>query len=212
MRARMPDHDRIGDASRDGALAPPVARAVAALRAEVPVRAAWRAGVLAGIENTARDERMAAFASDAGPGPRRARLVVTWPVAAAAALLIFAAGALAARMAGARVEGPPPARADALHGGARAPARGTTRFVLVAPNARQVALVGDFNLWNPASAPMRRVSGTAEWEIDLALPAGRHVYAFVVDGDVTADPSAPRTAGDDFGRPNSVVLVSSPRS
>jgi hypothetical protein len=33
------------------------------------------------------------------------------------------------------------------------------------------------------------------------------VYAFVVDGDVTADPDAPRAADDDFGSPNSVVLV-----
>jgi hypothetical protein len=35
------------------------------------------------------------------------------------------------------------------------------------------------------------------------------VYAFVVDGDVTADPAAPRAADDDFGSTNSVVLVSS---
>jgi 1,4-alpha-glucan branching enzyme len=91
---------------------------------------------------------------------------------------------------------------------AAAPRAGATRFVFVAPNAQHVALVGDFNLWNPANSPMQRIAGTDAWAIDIDLPAGRHVYAFVVDGDVTADPAAPRTAGDDFGRPNSVVLVS----
>ena len=140
---------------------------------------------------------------------RGGRLLIAWPVAAAAAVVLFAAGALAARVTGARSPAVTPGVATGM---TRLAARGTTRFVLVAPNARHVALVGDFNLWNPASAPMQRIAGTDEWEIDLPLPAGRHAYAFVVDGDVTADPSAPRTGGDDFGRPNSVVLVSSPRS
>lgn len=214
MRGPMPDDRRIGDALSDGALSPTVARAAAALRSAVPVRAEWRAGVMAEIERAARRDDVSFVEAGAGaPAAARraglARISLAWPAAIAAAVVVFAAGAVAARLAA----GPRPAATTrSATTATRAPGRGTTRFVLVAPNAQHVALVGDFNLWNPESAPMRRLTGTDEWEIDLPLPAGRHAYAFVVDGDVTADPSAPRTAGDDYGRPNSVVLVSSPQS
>ena len=211
MRAPMPDNDSFTAPRPDDALPPTVARAAAALRATVPVRAEWRERVLAEIDSAAREEHpaLASIGARRVRTGRGARLVIAWPVAAAAGVILFAAGVLAARM----TEAPAPASREGVARSRPADVvRGTTRFVLVAPNARQVALVGDFNLWNPASAPMQRIPGTDEWEVDLPLPAGRHAYAFVVDGDVTADPSAPRTGGDDFGRPNSVVLVSSPRS
>jgi hypothetical protein len=209
----MPDDCRNADSVADGASSPEIRRAAAALRAEVPVRAEWRASVMAEIALAARSERVPPRSASAGSrsvrASRLARLTLAWPIAVAAAAAFFAAGAVAARLAG----GPRSVEASRVPGaGVHAPSRRTTRFVLVAPNAQHVALVGDFNLWNPESAPMRRMTGTDEWEIDLPLPAGRHAYAFVVDGDVTADPSAPRTAGDDYGRPNSVVLVASPQS
>jgi 1,4-alpha-glucan branching enzyme len=81
------------------------------------------------------------------------------------------------------------------------------RFELAAPNASRVALVGSFNEWNPAATPLVRDATTGRWMVSLRLPPGRHVYAFVVDGDVTADPEAPRAADDDFGSTNSVVFV-----
>jgi 1,4-alpha-glucan branching enzyme len=84
------------------------------------------------------------------------------------------------------------------------------RFELSAPRASHVALVGSFNEWNPVATPLSRDPASGKWVVSLRLPPGRHVYAFVVDGDVTADPSAPRAADDDFGSPSSVVLVSSP--
>jgi hypothetical protein len=169
------------------------------------VRSEWRAKVLDEVRQ-ANDDRAAnrpgAAAVVHGIGSRRS-LVLSWPIASAAAVVLFAAGATAARIGG-RLR---PDATPAVASTAALPS-GTTRFVLVAPNAQRVALVGDFNLWDPAKAPMRRMQGSNAWVIDLPLSAGRHVYAFVVDGDVTADPSAPRTGGDDFGRPNSVVLVS----
>jgi hypothetical protein len=66
--------------------------------------------------------------------------------------------------------------------------------------------VGSFNEWNPVATPLAR-DASGKWVVAVQLPRGRHVYAFVVDGDVTADPDAPRAADDDFGSPNSVVLV-----
>ena len=82
------------------------------------------------------------------------------------------------------------------------------QFELRAPGARSVALVGDFNEWNREATPLHAVAANGVWTISLPLPTGRHVYAFVVDGEEwIADPVAPRAPGDDFGVPNSVVTV-----
>ncbi|HEY0779684.1 MAG TPA: isoamylase early set domain-containing protein, partial [Gemmatirosa sp.] len=88
-----------------------------------------------------------------------------------------------------------------------------TRFMLVAPGAREVSLVGDFNEWDHGATPLRRVAsqgGTqGVWTIDVPLTAGRYAYSFLVDGQRwVADPARPRAIGaDDFGSPNSAVTV-----
>jgi hypothetical protein len=189
----MPDDRRTtGSSSSDEGLPPSVARAARSLRKEVPMRPEWRARVLADIGQVRRE-------------PRRS-LVLSWPKAFAAGLALFVAGgAVVATTMHRETLAPAGQPATTV---ASAPKPGATRFVFVAPNAQHVALVGDFNLWNPSTAPMQRIAGTDAWVVDMNLPTGRHVYAFVVDGDVTPDPAAPRTAGDDFGHPNSVILVS----
>lgn len=81
------------------------------------------------------------------------------------------------------------------------------QFVLVARGAQSVALVGDFNDWDPTATPLQGSPGGA-WSAALQLPAGRHRYAFVVDGvRWIADPAAPPAPDDDFGSPGSVVTV-----
>lgn len=86
--------------------------------------------------------------------------------------------------------------------------KGVVKFVLVAPHARQVALVGDFNAWNPAATPMVRTHTGGTWTVELPLPAGRHLYSFIVNGrEWVADPAAPLAPEDGYGEPNSVVLV-----
>ncbi|MGZ8458781.1 MAG: isoamylase early set domain-containing protein, partial [Gemmatirosa sp.] len=83
-----------------------------------------------------------------------------------------------------------------------------TRFMIVAPNARQVSLVGDFNDWDQASTPLLKVAANGVWTAEVKLPPGRYAYAFLVDGQRwIADPTAPPAVGDDFGRPSSVVTV-----
>jgi len=85
-----------------------------------------------------------------------------------------------------------------------------TQFVLSAPKAARVSLVGEFNDWDPARAPLAREAGGA-WSIVVPLLPGRHVYAFVVDDSLwTLDPRAARVNDPDFGRPGSVVLVGRP--
>ena len=86
-------------------------------------------------------------------------------------------------------------------------AAASVTFVLVAPQARSVALAGDFNDWDAARVLMRR-EASGLWTVDVPLAPGRYRYVFVVDGRrFVADPAAPRAAGDDFGTPTSVVTV-----
>jgi Carbohydrate-binding module 48 (Isoamylase N-terminal domain) len=86
--------------------------------------------------------------------------------------------------------------------------RDGVKFVLVAPQAARVSLVGDFNRWDPAATPMQRTPTGGTWSVIVPLSAGRHEYSFVVDGKQwLPDPAAPLAPVDGFGTPNSVVLV-----
>lgn len=87
-----------------------------------------------------------------------------------------------------------------------------TQFVLdgreLPPDAT-VSVVGDFNDWDVQAAPMTRENGV--WSTTLPLPPGRHVYAFVLNGERwLADPRAPTAPDADFGRPGSVIIVRTP--
>ena len=82
------------------------------------------------------------------------------------------------------------------------------KFVLIAPQAKNVSLVGDFNEWDLSKTPMTRSEKSGLWTVVLPLSAGRHLYAFVVDGSSwVQDPSAPIAPDDGFGHANSVKLV-----
>jgi 1,4-alpha-glucan branching enzyme len=81
-------------------------------------------------------------------------------------------------------------------------------FVLTAPEASQVMLVGDFNGWSPGATPLRASQRGGIWSVTVPLTPGRHEYAFLVDGKQwLPDPRAPRAPADDFGVPNSVLTV-----
>jgi hypothetical protein len=193
--------DDVHDDARDELAlhdAPALADALAALRAEVPMRPEWRAAVL---REAARPAARRGWWARA-----RSRTWQLSPVAGiAAGLLCAALGAGGAWMAARRDEAPRAVAAAAPASGASA-----VRFVFVAPRAARVSLVGDFNRWDPNRTPMRAGADGLTWSVELPLAPGRHAYAFVVDGDVVADPAAPRAVDDDFGVPNSVVLVGSP--
>ena len=82
------------------------------------------------------------------------------------------------------------------------------QFVLLAPGAQRVTLVGDFNDWDPQATPLRRSPSGGAWSTAVELRPGRHRYAFVIDGEQwIADPAAPPAPDDDFGTPGSVVTV-----
>jgi hypothetical protein len=88
-------------------------------------------------------------------------------------------------------------------------ARRPVQFVLIAPTARKVQVVGDFNDWDASHAEFSAEHrGGGVWSVTAAVPEGHHRYSFVVDDSVwVADPTAPRALDDDFGMPNSALVV-----
>lgn len=91
--------------------------------------------------------------------------------------------------------------------------RDVVRFVIAVPGARSVALVGDFNGWNPVSTPLASDAAGRVWTVSLPLSAGTYQYAFVVDGRVwMADPTAAVKLEDEFGAPSSVLTVAEKRT
>ena len=82
-------------------------------------------------------------------------------------------------------------------------------FRLAAPASSRVAVVGDFNDWDPAATPLRLSSSGGIWTVELRLKPGRYHYTFLIDGRRwEGDPSEPRAPESDFGAPVSVVTVS----
>ena len=80
------------------------------------------------------------------------------------------------------------------------------KFTFVAPSAKEVTLVGDFNDWDVSQTPMAR-SGNI-WTVVVPMTAGRHQYSYVVDGKSwSSDPNAPSAPDDGFGHTNSVKIV-----
>jgi hypothetical protein len=81
------------------------------------------------------------------------------------------------------------------------------QFVLEAPRARNVSLVGDFNGWDATVTPLVRDRTSGIWSATIALAPGRHEYAFMVDSTLALDPRAPESVDPDLGTKTSVVLV-----
>jgi hypothetical protein len=144
------------------------------------------------------------------PGPKcRMALVVDWlmeprtirvsPLGglAAAACLLLALGLFFKNNG--RIEiGPTPAGLSPV------------TFVLAAPSAREVAVIGSFNGWKAAGWTMRNDPATGLWTLTTALPPGSHEYVFLVDGTTpVADAAAALNVDDGFGSRNSVLLVRS---
>jgi 1,4-alpha-glucan branching enzyme len=86
------------------------------------------------------------------------------------------------------------------------------RFAVWAPNAARVAVVGDFNSWDPRRHPMRVRHGAGIWELFLprVAPGSRYKYDIVGPGGsrvpMKADPVARRTETP----PNTASVVAQP--
>jgi len=80
------------------------------------------------------------------------------------------------------------------------------RLTFVAPDARNVAVAGNFNKWRTDSHVMTRENGT--WTITLPLKPGVYTYMFIVDNKQwVTDPHAETYRDDGFGYQNAVLKV-----
>ena len=81
------------------------------------------------------------------------------------------------------------------------------RFMLQAPGAKQVTLVGSFNNWSKTVTPMKIQSGDV-WQVVVPLREGEHTFMYVIDGaQWVTPPQAEDFVTDGFGQTNGVVVV-----
>jgi len=85
----------------------------------------------------------------------------------------------------------------------------TVSFVLDTPEARSVALAGDFTDWQTSGYELARRPSDGKWEITVRLRRDRaYAYCFVIDGERwMPDPAAPETVDDGFGGANSILRL-----
>ncbi len=82
--------------------------------------------------------------------------------------------------------------------------RGQVRLVFRVPDARTVALAGEWNDWNPV--PLHaRLDG--RWDAVVRLGPGAHRFSLVVNGDRWTVPSGVPTMPDDFGGQVGLLVV-----
>jgi hypothetical protein len=172
--------------------------------------------------------RAAAAARVAPAEPDPADLPRTRSIRVWSALGLATAAAVAGFVFG-ELRGPKEAPASAHILTAQAPAAGDTtlrpvatsvaamdnapvpqEFVLEATQANSVALVGDFNNWNPKKNIMTR-DASGKWATTVPIVPGRHVYGFMVNDSVfTLDPRAMKARDPDLGGDGSVRIVGRP--
>ena len=93
-------------------------------------------------------------------------------------------------------------------GGAIAESVVYVQFVVDAPAAETVHLVGDFTEWQP-TVELDDADGDGVWSGRVPLLPGVHEYMFVIDGaDWVTDPNATSYQDDGFGQQNAIVAVS----
>lgn len=80
-------------------------------------------------------------------------------------------------------------------------------FRFKAEKGADVRVAGSFNNWDPEARLLSPAKGNGEYAITILLPAGRHEYKFIVDGQWLGDPVCAETVPDGHGTMNSVVVV-----
>lgn len=159
--------------------------------------------VMATIRHSPRGYLRAALRWWTQPRPVPISPIGVLATVGALAILLVAVG----RYVGARGEAPAVTAVAAATGSATSDTR-VIRFVISAPRASRVNVVGDFNGWDTQATPLTPVGEAGVWTVEVTLTPGRHEYAFLIDGrEWRPDPSTPKAASDDYGSPNSVIIV-----
>jgi hypothetical protein len=174
------------------------------LRRSVPVSASFDARVMAGVRKLPRHSRFGLWSRLTTP--RTVTVTpLSWGLLAASLALFAALGAVHASTDLNRMAKP------LTNVFARSAAKPDQRvqFVLVAPDAKKVSVVGDFNGWDASHVSFQaQHRGGGVWSVTAPVPIGHHRYSFVVDDSLwIADPTAPRVVDNDYGMANSAIVV-----
>lgn len=111
---------------------------------------------------------------------------------------------LGLRLAGSDGSGYGAARSGGLHQVLEpAPGGSRVRFTLRDPGATQVALLGDFTLWEPVA--MARDG--EDWVVEITVPSGTHHFGFITDGEWHLPDDAPDAVPDEWGRRSATLVV-----
>ncbi|MEW6303706.1 MAG: isoamylase early set domain-containing protein [Verrucomicrobiota bacterium] len=79
-------------------------------------------------------------------------------------------------------------------------------FTIHAPDAKSVAVAGDFTDWEQSPIALKRTkNGT--WKKTVSLAAGRYEYRFLVDGQWQNDPACTCCVANPYGGQNCVREV-----
>jgi 1,4-alpha-glucan branching enzyme len=79
-------------------------------------------------------------------------------------------------------------------------------FSLDAEGAKHVAVVGNFNEWNPKSTPLKRLkNGTFKGALNLAID-NSYEFRYLVDGTYVNDEQADAFAWNDFAAAENGVI------
>ena len=177
------------------------------LRAAVPVSDTFAARVMSGVRELPSHRRFGLWSRLTTP--RRRTVTVTrlsWGLLAASVALFALLGVAHAYVDINRAAKPIVA---ALVPSKKATPQQRVQFVLVAPDAKKVAVVGDFNGWDAFHAQYQaQHRGGGVWSVTAPVPIGHHRYSFIVDDSVwVVDPYAPRVVDNDYGVANSALVV-----
>jgi hypothetical protein len=183
-----------------------IQRVVAELRRPVRMDDEFDRNVMAVVRSLPR-HRYGAWARALRPRTITVRPLLS---AVAAAFLFVAALSVGHAIGTVRATRPANGRSDSAdRANGPSATRRPVQFVLVAPRARKVQVVGDFNDWDASHEEFRAEHrGGGVWSVTAAVPEGHHRYSFVVDDSLwVADPTAPRVIDDNYGMPNSALVV-----
>jgi hypothetical protein len=177
-----------------------------ALRHAVPVSASFDERVMRSVRVLPRHTRFSMWSRLTTP-----RTVTVTPLSwglLAASLVMFAALGAAHASVDLNRLGKPLANVLFRRAAAAKPDQ-PVQFVLVAPDAKKVSVVGDFNGWDASHASFQaQHRGGGVWSVTASVPVGHHRYSFVVDDSLwVADPTAPRVVDNDYGMANSAIVV-----
>jgi len=82
-------------------------------------------------------------------------------------------------------------------------------FQFIAPQAKEVLIVGDFNQW--VGLPLIRRNPDGLWQRVVPLREGGYRYKFLVDGEWVLDPLARQEKANSYGRADSYIEINGNR-